>query len=58
MSRRTELFRQLYEAIIDQIKVAEQLSIDNNMLDNGYYLAWHDELNKLSLDTDRKSSVG
>ena len=56
--RRTELFRQLYEANINEIKAIEQLSIDYDMLDNGYYLAWHDELNKLSLDTDRKSSVG
>ena len=53
MNRRTELFRQLYEAIIDQIKATEQLSIDNNMLDNGYYIWWHDQLNKLSLDSNR-----
>lgn len=51
---RTELFRQLYEANIDEIKAIEQLSIDHNMLDNGYYLAWHEELNKLSLDSDRQ----
>ena len=50
---RTDLFRQLYEANIDEIKAIEQLSIDYNMLDNGYYLHWKDELNKLSLDSDR-----
>lgn len=58
MMKRTDLLRQLYEANINEIKAIEQLSIDYDMLDNGYYLAWHDELNKLSLDTDRKSSVG
>ena len=50
---RTELFRQLYEANIDEIKAIEQLSIDHNMLDNGYYLTWKDNLNKLSIDIDR-----
>lgn len=51
--KRTDLFHQLYEANIDMIKAIEQLSIDNNMLDNGYYLWWHDQLNELSLDSDR-----
>ena len=50
---RTDLFCQLYEANIDEIKAIEQLSIDHNMLDNGYYLAWKDKLNKYSLDLDR-----
>lgn len=49
----TKLFRQLYEANIDEIRAIEQLSIECNMLDNGYYLAWHDKLNELSLDSDR-----
>ena len=50
---RTEIFRDLYKANIDEIKAIEQLSIDHNMLDNGYYLWWKDELNRLSLDLDR-----
>lgn len=50
---RTDLFRQLYEANIDEIKAIEQLSIDHNMLDTEYYLAWKDKLNALSLDSDR-----
>ena len=50
---RTEVFRDLYKANIDEIKAIEQLSIDHNMLDNGYYLAWKDELNRLSIDIDR-----
>lgn len=50
---RTELFRDLYQANIDEIKAIEQLSIDHNMLDNGYYLNWKNEINKLSLDNDR-----
>jgi hypothetical protein len=50
---RTEVFRDLYQANIDEIKAIEELSIDHNMLDNGYYLWWKDELNKLSIDQDR-----
>ena len=50
---RTEIFRDLYQANIDEIKAIEQLSIDHNMLDNGYYLTWKDNLNKLSIDIDR-----
>ena len=49
----TKLFKDLYQANIDEIKAIEQLSIDHNMLDNGYYLDWHNQLNKLSLDTCR-----
>ena len=33
----TKLFRDLYQANIDEIEAIERLSIDNNMLDNGYY---------------------
>ena len=50
----TKLFRDLYKANIDEIKAIERLSIDHNMLDNGYYLNWKDEINKLSLDSDRQ----
>ena len=49
----TKLFKDLYQANIDEIKAIEQLSIDHNMLDNGYYLTWKDNLNKLSIDIDR-----
>lgn len=52
---RIDLFRQLYEANIDEIEAIEQLSIDHNMLDDEYYLAWKDKLNALSLDSDRLS---
>ena len=54
MMKRTDLLRQLYEANINEIKAIEQLSIDYNMLDNGYYLDWKDKLNKLSIDIDRE----
>ena len=53
MKMDTKLFRDLYQANIDEIEAIERLSIDNNMLDNGYYLAWKDKLNKLSIDLDR-----
>ena len=49
----TKLFKELYDVNIAEIEAIEQLSIDNNMLDNGYYLAWKDKLNKLSIDPDR-----
>ena len=54
---KTKLFKELYKSIIDQIEAVEQLSIDFNMLDNGYYLWWKDELNRLSIDPDRPSSL-
>ena len=50
---RTELFRDLYQANIDEIKAIEQLSIDHNMLDDEYYLDWKTKLNELSIDQDR-----
>ena len=40
---RTDLFKDLYQASIDEIKAIEELSIDHNMLDSGYYLWWKDE---------------
>ena len=50
---RTEIFRDLYQANIDEIKAIEQLSIDYNMLDTQDYINWKDMLNKYSLDPDR-----
>ncbi len=49
----TKLFKELYEANISEIEAIERLSIEYNMLDNGYYLDWKDKLNKLSIDSDR-----
>ena len=49
----TKLFKELYEANIKEIEAIERLSIENNMLDNGYYLDWKDKLNKLSIDQNR-----
>lgn len=54
MMKRTDLLRELYEANIKEITAIEKLSIENNMLDNGYYLDWKDKLNKLSIDIDRE----
>ena len=53
MKMDTKLFRDLYQANIDEIEAIERLSIEHNMLDTGYYLAWKDKLNKLSIDLDR-----
>jgi hypothetical protein len=49
----TKLFKELYESHIKMAETIEILSIENNMLDNGYYLDWKDELNRLSIDKDR-----
>jgi hypothetical protein len=49
-----KLFLDLYKANIDEIKAIEQLSIDCNMLDSQEYLDWKENLNSLSLDSDRK----
>lgn len=52
----TKLFKELYDANIAEIEAIEQLSIDHNMLDNGYYLSWKDKLNRFSIDQDRKDT--
>ena len=52
----TKLFKELFKANIDEIKAIEELCIASNMLDNGYYLDWKDQLNKLSMDIDRADS--
>ena len=49
----TKLFKELYESHIEMAEAIERLSVENNMLDNGYYLDWKDSLNKISLDPDR-----
>ena len=49
----TKLFQELYEANIKEAEAIERLSIEYNMLDNGYYLNWKDKLNQLSIDKDR-----
>lgn len=48
-----EVFRQLYEANIKMIEAIENLSIKEDMLDSQEYLNWHDDLNTLSLDSNR-----
>lgn len=54
MKMDTKLFRDLYQANIDEIKAIERLSIDHNMLDAQEYLDWKDSLNILSLDSSRE----
>ena len=56
MKMDTKLFRDLYQANIDEIEAIERLSIEHTMLDNGYYLDWKNQLNKLSIDIDRPDS--
>lgn len=48
-----ELICQLYETSIKLVKIIDQLSIENNMLDDQHYLCFKDSLNSLSLDPDR-----
>ena len=53
MKMDTKLFRDLYQANIDEIEAIERLSIDHNMLDSQEYLDWKNKLNQLSIDLDR-----
>ena len=48
-----ELLCQLYETSIKMLQTIEDMSIENEMLDEQEYLLWKDTLNALSLDPDR-----
>lgn len=48
-----ELLYQLYETSIKMLQTIENLSIENDMLDNQQYILWKDNLNSLSIDIDR-----
>lgn len=48
-----ELFRQLYEVNIQEIKAIRNLAIEYDMLNEQETLNWLDELNKLSLDPEQ-----
>lgn len=45
-----KLFKELYEATIQQIEVVKKLSIEYNMLNEDEYLEFQTRLNELSLD--------
>lgn len=48
-----KLLYQLYETSIKMLQTIENLSIENNMLDNQQYILWKDNLNLLSIDQNR-----
>lgn len=50
---KNKLFCQLYETSIKLLEVIDNLSIEEDMLDEQDYLNWKDNLNKLSIDVDR-----
>lgn len=45
-----ELFKELYEATIQQIEIVKKLSIEYDMLNEDEYLDFQTKLNELSLD--------
>lgn len=45
-----ELFKELYEATIQQIELAKKLSVEYGMLNKSEYLDFQTKLNELSLD--------
>lgn len=47
------LFKQLYEANIQEIKAIRNLAIEYNMLNEQETLDWLDEMNKLSIDPEQ-----
>lgn len=51
-----EKLYKLYENSINQIDLIDTLSKAYNMLDDQKYLNWKDELNRLSIDQDRKDT--
>ena len=53
--RKEEMYK-LYKSNIQNAKMIEMLSVVNGMLDDQEYLNWKDELNKLSIDKDRKDT--
>ena len=47
---RKELFKELYEATIQQIEIVKRISIEYDMLNEDEYLDFQTKLNELSLD--------
>ena len=47
------LFKQLYEANIQEIKAIRNLAIEYDMLNEQETLDWLDEMNKLSIDPEQ-----
>jgi len=47
------LFKQLYEANIQEIKAIRNLAIEYDMLNEQETLDWLDEINKLSIDPEQ-----
>lgn len=47
---RKELFKELYEATIQQIEIVKKMSVEYNMLNEDEYLDFQTKLNELSLD--------
>ena len=47
------LFKQLYEANIQEIKAIRNLAIEYDMLNKQETLDWLDEMNKLSIDPEQ-----
>lgn len=47
------LFKQLYEANIQEIKAIRDLAIEYDMLNEQETLDWLDEMNKLSIDPEQ-----
>ena len=45
-----ELFKELYEATIQQIEIVKRISIEYDMLNEDEYLDFQTKLNELSLD--------
>lgn len=48
-----ELFRELYEATIQQIQAIKNLTIEYDMLNKQEWIDFQDKLNEFSIDIDR-----
>jgi hypothetical protein len=47
---KNQLFKELYEATIQQIEIVKKISIEYDMLNEDEYLEFQTRLNELSLD--------
>ena len=54
MKLKIKILKKLSKSILKNLNTFRKLCIDNNCLDESWFLDYQDQLNKLSIDPDRK----
>ena len=54
MKLKIKILKKLSKSILKNLNTFRKLCIDNKCLDESWFLDYQDELNKLSIDPDRK----